>query len=189
MHYHWHNQKEAYSRCIASHLGHFSKGQICSTESFSGPIQKISLFESLLIYFFSRLSLHCGGNFQMIHPTMQSTKNLRLLWHQINTCITLKNIEQQTSLSLVRKNGEWWCNVLVLTLHINEHRWWVTSTSVVCKAIVFSSLISAGVSDIQQLSINDLTSIKNLPKNSWGRSPSGHFAFFCHMCTFLDCYL
>ena len=39
VHEHWQNQKQAYSRCIASHLGHFCKGQICSTESFSGPIQ------------------------------------------------------------------------------------------------------------------------------------------------------
>ena len=75
------------------------------------------------------LPLDCGGNFQMTHPTMQCTKNLqprkkptlttsKTTKYKIQkknklTAATLnkymyrtENIEQQTSLSLVRTNNE-----------------------------------------------------------------------------------
>ena len=44
-------------------------------------------------------------------------------------------------------------------------------TSVVCNTSVFSTLISSDINDIQQLFFGDLTSIKILPKDIWGRNP------------------
>lgn len=62
-------QKQAYSRCKASHLGHFAKGQICSTESLSGPIKTVE-FSPIIHYqnsfiltsFFRRFIVDDGRN-------------------------------------------------------------------------------------------------------------------------------
>ena len=77
----------------------------------------------------------------------------------------------------------------VLTLHINVHHCRCLSTSVVCSALVLSSLSSVDVSDVQWVSLDVLTRCDICPHNSWIRITCNSITVLFHIVTFCDVFI
>ena len=83
---------------------------------------------------------------QVILPWVTKTSNM-IIAICFDRCYGPKlNITKPFQYKLVSKKK---CHVYDLTLHINEHRCWFISTSVVCNASVLSTLISSDANDSQ----------------------------------------
>ena len=77
----------------------------------------------------------------------------------------------------------------ILTLHINVHHCRCLSTSVVCGALVFSSLSSVDVSDVQWVFLDMFTSLEICPHNSWIRNACSYITVHFHSVTFCDNFI